>query len=178
MLPKKLFLLNTMMAGLLLVGPVLAVEPKLPRPLADVSIDTPGANRIRVIQSKGSTRVIAILASTCAHCVNLMETLNTLERQYRARNVKFMGALVDEEAAKQLPNFIGRTNPSFPVGTLSQDATRRLADFGMADHPFVPILLIVDGNNMVRFQFSGDQAIFTNSTEATIKNLLEVMLKK
>jgi len=178
MLPKKFFLLNTLMAGLMFVGSVKALEPKLPRPLADVSVDTPGAKRIRVNQTKGSAQVIAILGSTCSHCLTLMETLNKLERQYRARGVKFVGALVDEEGAQQLPNFIGRTNASFPIGTLSQDSTRRLADFGMSDHPFVPILLFVDAGNTVRFQFSGDQVIFTSNTEVTIKNLIEVLLKK
>ena len=178
MLSKKLFLLNTLMVGLMFVGSAIAIEPKLPRPLADVSIDTPGAKRIRLTQTKSPVRIIAVMASTCDHCFAAVVTLNKLERQYRARGLQVFGALVDEEAAQQLPTFMAKTKPSFVVGTLSQDSTRRLADFGMSDHPFVPILLLVDADNSVRYQFSGDQAIFKSNTENTLKNFIEVLLKK
>jgi hypothetical protein len=178
MLSKKLPFLNAALAGLLLVGSAYAIAPKLPRPLADVSLDAPGAKRIRVTQGKSSARIIAILSSSCEHCITIVSSLSKVERQYRARGVTFYGALVDEEAAQQLQKFIATTKPSFPIGTLSQDNTRRLADFGINDHPFVPILLFVDGTNTVRYQFHGDEGIFTNNTENTIKNMVEVLLKK
>jgi thiol-disulfide isomerase/thioredoxin len=157
---------------------VFAIDPKLPRPLADISLDAPGAKRVKVNQPKAKARVIAVLSSECADCAAMVGSLSKLERQYRARGVVFYGALVDEQAAQQLQKFIAKTSPSFPIGTLSQDNTRRLADFGINDHPFVPILLFVDGNNVVRYQFSGDQGVFKNNTENSLKNMIEVVLKQ
>ena len=177
MLPKTLPLLNAVLVGLLVTGSSLAFAAKLPRPLADVNIDTPGAKRIRLTATKGKPRVIAILASTCEHCEDTVATLSKLERQFRVRGVQFVGALVDEQAAQLLPAFVAKTKPSFVIGTMSQDNTRRLADFGMRDHPFVPILLFVDANNMVRYQFHGDEAIFQSNTEAGLKNMIDVLLK-
>jgi thiol-disulfide isomerase/thioredoxin len=178
MLSKHFPLINIALAGFLFAGSALAFAAKLPRPLADVSLDMPGAKRVRLSATKSKGRIIAILASTCEHCEKTVVTLSKLERQNRARGVQFFGALVDEQAAQALPKFIAKTKPSFPVGTLSQDNTRRLADFGMSDHPFVPIVMFVDADNIVRYQFEGDQAVFTSNTEKTFQNMIEVLLKK
>jgi hypothetical protein len=179
MLPKNLFVtLNAVLAGMLFAGSVWALDPKLPRPLAEVSIDLPGAKRIRVTQPKSKARLIAILSSTCKHCIDLIGPLSRVERQYRAKGVTVFAALVDEDAAKELPSFIARTKPSFPIGTMTQDNTRRVADFGMKDRPFVPIVLFVDGDNVVRYQFDGEHGLFANNTENTLKNMVEVLLKQ
>ena len=71
-----------------------------------------------------------------------------------------------------------KVGAGYPIGTLSQDNTRRLADFGFNDHPFVPIAMFVDSTNSVRYQFHGDEGFFTNNFENTMKNMVEVMLKK
>ena len=163
---------------MVVAGSLHALNPRLPRPLADISIDAPGARRVKMNQPKAKARVIAILSSECEDCAKMVSTMSKLERSYRAKGVMFYGAIVDEQAAQELPKFIAKTNPSFPVGTMSQDNTRRLADFGMSDHPYVPIVMFVDGNNMVRYQFSGDQGLFTNNAENTLKNMIDVTLKQ
>jgi hypothetical protein len=178
MLLRKLSLLNCLLA-LALVTPLLGVTPKLPRALADVSIDTPGAKRIRLIDTKpgAKLRIVAILSSTCEHCEETVVALSKLERQYRARGLRVYGALVDEEAPQQLPKFVAKTRPSFPVGTMSQDNTRRVADFGIQDHPYVPILLFVDTSNIVRLQLFGDNPMMASNMEKNIGSMIEGLLK-
>lgn len=175
----KLVLLNCLTA-LALILPVAAAPPKLPRPLADVSIDTPGAKRIRLIDTKvgAPLRIVAVLSSTCAHCEEMVVVLSTLERKYRARGFRVFGALVDEEAPQQLPKFLAKTKPSFPIGTLSQDNTRRVADFGISDHPFVPILIFVDSSNIVRLQISGEDPLLNNSVERNVGSMIEGLLNR
>lgn len=178
MLSKKLSLLNTLTATFALIGALVAATPKLPRPLADVSLDTPGAKRIRLIDTKTKGRVIAVLASTCDHCAETVVALSKVERKFRDRGVQIFGALVDEEAPQQLPKFVAKTNPSFSVGTLSQDNTRRLADFGINEHPYVPILLFVDSNNMIRYQLYGDDPSMRGDVEKLVSNMLEGLLRQ
>ncbi|MEO5926474.1 MAG: TlpA disulfide reductase family protein [Bryobacteraceae bacterium] len=176
MLSKKLPLFNALVVAVMLAGSLYALNPKLPRPLADISLDAPGAKRVNVRQGVAKARIIAVLSSSCEHCITMVSALSKIERQYRARGVQVFGALVDEEAGQQLQKFIATTKPSFPIGTLSQDNTRRLADFGIADHPFVPILMFVDGKNMVRYQFDNESKIFNGSAEVTVKKMLELTL--
>lgn len=179
MLSRKLFVLNCL-AALALVIPVAALPPKLPRPLADVSIDTPGAKRIRLIDTKpgAKLRIIAILSSTCEHCEEAVVSLSTLERKYRARGLRVYGALVDEEAPQQLPKFVAKTKPSFPIGTMSQDNTRRVADFGLSDHPFVPILIFVDPSNIIRLQLAGDDPLMATNIDKSLPNIIEGLLNR
>lgn len=176
MLSRRL-ILNTALAGFACAVSLFAIDVKLPRPLADVSIDIPGASRVRLTATKSKARVIALLASACDHCIETAEALSKVERQFRARGVQVIGAIVDEDAAKQYNSFLRRAKPSFTVGTLSPDNTRRLADFGMRDRPFVPILLFVDSSNVVRYQFFGDEGFFANNVDKNIANMVETMLK-
>ncbi len=177
MLLKKLPLLNATLAAFLMTGSLFALNPKLPRPLADVSLDTPGAKRIRLNATKSKARIVVVLSSECEHCLSIVKDLSKLERNYRARGVTVFGAVVDEAAAQQLPNFLAKTSPSFPIGTMSQDNTRRLADFGINDHPFVPIVMFIDGRNTVLYQFQGDDGLFTNNAYNTLSKLTDVVLR-
>ncbi len=174
---KKLPWINAALAVFLMAGSLAAFAEKLPRPLADVSLDTPGAKRIRLTATKSKARIVVVLSSSCEHCISIVKDLTKLERAYRAKGVQVFGALVDEAAAQQLPNFLAKTSPSFPIGTLSQDNTRRLADFGFNDHPYVPIVMFVDSTNTVRYQFSGDQGLFTNNAYNTLSRLTDTILK-
>ena len=177
MLLKKLPLINAVLAVLLMVGSLAAIDPKLPRPLADVSLDMPGAKRVRLTATKSKARIVVVLSSSCEHCVSIVKDLSKVERAYRAKGVQVFGALVDESAAQGLPAFLAKASPSFPIGTLSQDNTRRLADFGFNDHPYVPIVMFVDSTNTIRYQFSGDQGVFSNNAYNSLTRLTDVMLK-
>ncbi len=179
MVSQKLLVLNCL-AALALVVPLAAAPPKLPRALADVSIDTPGAKRIRLIDTKpgAKLRIVAVLASTCEHCEEMVVVLSTLERKYRARGLRIYGALVDEEAPQQLPKFVAKTKPSFSIGTMSQDNTRRVADFGISDHPFVPILMFVDTSNIIRLQMAGEDPLLNSNIEKNLLSIIEGMLSR
>ena len=174
---SRRLILNVALVGLACVGSLFAIDVRLPRPLADVRIDVPGGTRVRLTSTKSKARVIALVAAACDHCVEVTAALSKVERQFRARGVQVIGAVVDENAASAYPEFIAKTRPSFTMGTLSPDNTRRLADFGMRDKPFVPIVLFVDSSNLVRYQFFGDEGFFANNVEKNLANMVETMLK-
>ncbi|MEO8096736.1 MAG: TlpA disulfide reductase family protein [Acidobacteriota bacterium] len=177
MLRKNIGFANWLLAGTLLFGILLSgAPPKTPRPLADVGIDAPGGKRIRLTDYKGKTLLIAILATDCKHCQDSIAILNEFQRTYRAKGLQIIAAAVDAKAPQNLPEFIARLQPAFPVGTMTQDNTRRLADFGITDRPFVPIFMFVDKKGTVRFQYSGDDGFFKAEKQNT-KNLIEVTLR-
>jgi len=148
-----------------------------PRPLADVTIDMPNGQRARLQDSKGKVRVIALVSTECGHCAKTVGTLSKLYTAYKAQGVEIFGAAVNEDSNRLLPAFLAKTKPTFKVGLLSENNTRRLAEFGANEHPFVPIVLFVDRKNVVQFQFNGDDAVF-KAEEVALKGVLEAMLKR
>ncbi|MEP6962321.1 MAG: TlpA disulfide reductase family protein [Acidobacteriota bacterium] len=143
--------------------------------MADVSLDTPGAKRVRLMDFKGKALLIAILSTDCAPCQKSIPLLNEFQRTFQGQGLQVFAATVDAKAPQLLPAFIDRLHPIFPVGTLSQDTARRLTDFGIDDHPFVPMFLFVDKKGNVRFQYSGNDQFFKEE-KANTKRLIEVTL--
>lgn len=162
--------------GALLLSSVLFLQAATtPRPLADITIDLPNAQRLRLKDGKGKVRVIALISTECDHCANTIRTLSKLYPTYKAKGVEMVGAAVNEESNRLVPAFLVKTKPAFKIGWLSQNNTMRLAEFGKDDHPFVPILMFVDRNNTVQYQFYGNDEIL-KAEEFAIKGLLDKML--
>jgi hypothetical protein len=163
--------------GAVVLSGVLLMAATTPRPMADVTIDMPNGQRARLQDSKGKVRVIALVSTECDHCAKTVGTLSKLYTTYKAQGVEMFGAAVNEDSNRLLPAFLTKTKPAFKIGLLSQNNTRRLAEFGTNDHPFVPIVLFVDRKNVVQYQFNGDDPIF-KAEELALKGVLDVMLKQ
>jgi hypothetical protein len=164
--------------GAMLLSSVLLIQAATtPRPLADVTIDLPGGQRARLKDGKGKVRVIALISTECEHCAKTVGILSKMYTTYKAKGVDMVGAAVNEDSNRLLEPFLAKNKPAFKIGLLSQSNTRRLAEFGTSEHPFVPILLFVDRNNTVQFQFYGDDQIF-KAQEIAIKGVLDAMLKQ
>jgi hypothetical protein len=156
---------------------LVAFATQVPRSVADVTIDPPpGGKPIRVKDYRGKTVLIAILNTECSTCAASVEILNGIQRDYGRRGVQVLAAAVNEGAISLIGPFIQRYRPTFPMGVLSRDATRRLADFTSEERPFVPIFMIVDSGGTVRFQAYGDSEFFKNEDRETRK-VLDQMLK-
>jgi thiol-disulfide isomerase/thioredoxin len=162
--------------GLALAPPAGAAN--VPRQIADISMVVSNGQRVRFAQNSGKPRVIVLVSTTCAHCETMIGTLNKLHETYSKRGVEFLGAAVNADAVYQLYTFVAKTRAAFPVGTLNEQDTRRLADFGPQDRPFVPILLLVDRGNTVRHQLFGDDQRIKENDANGIRALIETLLKR
>src|ERR1700687_930303 len=128
-----------------------------PRPLADISVPTPEGKNIRLSQYRGKVMVIALISSTCDHCLISMEMLSKLHKEYGPRGFQAFAVAADDNAAKMVGPLARVRQPGFPLGYLDQNTTMQLCDFKREDHPFVPMYLFVDRKGTVRFQYSGNE---------------------
>lgn len=162
----------------MMLSSVLLIQAAItPRPLADITIDLPNGQRARLKDGKGKVRIIALISTECEHCAKTVGVLSKMYPAYKAKGVEMVGAAVNEDSNRTLAPFLEKNKPAFKIGLLSQSNTRRLAEFGPNDHPFVPMLLFVDRNNTVQFQFNGDDQMF-KAQELGIKGVLDSMLKQ
>lgn len=167
-------MLRTLLVFLCLAATALAADT--PRKLADVTIAAPlGGKDVKLSSYRGKILLIAIISTECATCAQSVQLLNKIQKEYGPKGVQVVAAAVNEGAVTLVNAFIDRYQPNFPVGLLTQDETRELADFGVNDRPYVPIFLFVDRQGTVTQQFFGDSPFFQAEDKST-RGLLNNML--
>jgi thiol-disulfide isomerase/thioredoxin len=147
-----------------------------PRSLADVTVPMPDGKKVHLGQYRGKVMVVALVSTTCDHCIASLQMLSTLQKEYGPRGFQAVGIAANDEAPQFLPGFI-RLQSTFPVGYLDQNTTMQVFDFKRDDHPFVPLYLFVDKKGTVRFQYAGKDDFF-KAEEKNTRLLVEALLKQ
>ena len=146
-----------------------------PRPLADVTVPTPDGKKVHLGQYRGKVMVVALVSTTCDHCIASLQMLSKLQKEYGPQGFQAIGVAANDEAQDSLAGFI-RLQIAFPVGYLDQATTLQVFDFKRDDHPFVPLFMFVDKKGTVRFQYAGKDDFF-KSEEKNARLLIEALLK-
>jgi peroxiredoxin len=147
-----------------------------PRPLADVSVPMTDGKKVRLTQYRGKVMVVALVSTTCDHCIASLQTLSKIQKDYAARGFQAVGVAANDGAQESLAGFI-RLQIAFPVGYLDQKTTMQVFDFKPDDHPFVPMYMFVDKKGAVRFQYPGKDDFF-KAEEKNTRLLIEALLKE
>jgi peroxiredoxin len=147
-----------------------------PRPLADVTVPMADGKKVRLNQYRGKVMVVALVSTTCDHCISSLQTLSALQKEYGPRGFQAIGIAANDGAQDSLVDFI-RLQITFPVGYLDHNGTMQVFDFKPDDHPFVPMYLFVDKKGTVRFQYAGKDEFF-KAEEKNTRILIEALLKQ
>jgi thiol-disulfide isomerase/thioredoxin len=192
MLSKNFFAL----VSLLVVAALTLSAARLPRPMSDAVMETLTIQkRFHLIDTRGKIRVVLLVSVGCQHCEKMIPVFNKVEREYRNKGVQFLGATVNVASVQEISPFLAKTKPGFLIGSLQQDQVMELADFTQEERPFVPMVLFVDKNNYVRYQYNGNSDFFKDparsnavlkakgrsdeeQTEMRLRAVLEAMLKQ
>ena len=71
-----------------------------------------------------------------------------------------------------VPGFIQKFKPSFPVGTASDPQARTYLQMGISERAFVPLLVMIDRQGNIRYQHTGnDQQYFDDDYFKQMANL-------
>jgi thiol-disulfide isomerase/thioredoxin len=156
---------------------LLSVEgASTPRALADVTVPMPDGKKIRLTQYRGKVLVVALVSTTCDHCISSLQMLSKLQQEYGPKGFQALGIAANDGAQESLPGFI-RLQIGLPVGYLDQTTTMQVFDFKRDDSPFVPMYMFVDKKGTVRFQYAGKEDFFKNEEKNT-RLLIEALLKQ
>lgn len=173
------------------LGTLTYAAPPLPFPLADIPILIPsGAPQIGrgpdgktatftapsnsttldLKQYRGKAVVLTMISLTCGHCVTAVQFLIELQKQYGPEGLQVVGVAGGEQVEFNLPQWLQRFRPNFPVGYLAKDPYLKLAGLPADGRPFVPIVLFVDPKGMVRYRSFGNDPEMKNTEQALLQN--------
>jgi peroxiredoxin len=171
MFRSKVF--RTIVASVCLL--VSAQGASTPRPVADVPIPVAGGKPIKLSQYRGKVMVVALISTTCVHCIASLQMLGKLQKEFAPQGFQALGIAADDNASTGVAG-LARLQLGFPLGYLDQTNTMQVFDFKLGDHPFVPIYLFVDRKGTIRFQYAGKEDFFKNeepNTRILVENLLK-----
>jgi thiol-disulfide isomerase/thioredoxin len=163
----------------ILLGLTAAAYAGLPpgRPLPDVPISESGGKKLDLKQYRGKALVLMLMATTCAHCTEVLNLLKQIQTEQAAHGLQVVAAAGDDNAAAVIGRYAAAQKPNFPLGFVDRPALRKLANLGPKDRPFVPIMLFVDPKGSVRVQLFGNDPLMT-TPEPIIRSTVRELLKE
>ena len=148
-----------------------------PRPVADVSIPTPGQKPISVRQFRGKVVILVLISTTCGDCIQTVGLMSKIEKDLGSRGLQVIGATVDNSNADAVTAFVERYRPTFPIGYLDNPAAIKLAEIEKGTRPFAPILLFIDRQGTVRIQYYGNDPVFKQA-DTSFRKIAEGLLNE
>jgi len=164
------------LAGICLAATV-ASAADVPRPSPDFVIGMNDGQPIKLSQYKGKVCAVAFILTTCPHCQKTIGYLSEMQKEYGPRGFQVVASAVDSMGKMNVPDFIRRFQPPFPVGFNNQNDVD-----GYLQHPviyrlLVPQLVFIDRHGTIRAQYAGDDKFFVEEQDKHIREQIEALLK-
>ena len=163
-------------AVLLTIGALSAFAAEVPRPAPDFTVNMPDGKPVKLSQYKGKIVVVEFLMVTCPHCQKAAQILSKYQKEYGPKGVQVVGISIDP-ASDVVPFQRDYTAGAFPVGvTPTREAVYAFLQYSlMAGTFYVPQLVIIDRNGVIREQHGGTDPYLQNE-EANLKVSIEKAL--
>jgi peroxiredoxin len=168
------------LAGVCLAMAAMAHAADLPRPAPDFAVDMNSGDPIKISQYKGKVCVLAFILTTCPHCQKTVGFLSAIQNEYGPQGVQVVGSATDDMGKMNVPDFIKRFQPAFPVGFNTLVDAQGLLQHSTMFRMYMPQIVFIDRQGTIRAQYGGDDKFLSDEKEQD-KNLraeIETLLKE
>ncbi len=170
---------------LLCLGTLAQAASQVPFPLDDVPIHAagdgpslgpgnipipakPSTAIIDLKKYRGKAVIVAMISTSCGHCVNAVQYLIEIQKEYGPQGLQVVGVAGDKNSDLNLPLWLQRFRPNFPFGYLDQAPFLKLAGLPPDGRPFAPVMLFIDPRGVVRDRKFGNDKDMKTSVEGSI----------
>lgn len=169
-------LLTILTLALSLTGSAWAGD--VPRPAAPLTMKTFDGQQISLQDLKGKVVAVMFFSTTCPHCQDTTRILNPIYAQWKSRGLEILGLAMNPEAAAGLPEFKQKFNVQFPLGLATRSEMTRFAEISVMARFYVPYMMFVDRNGVIREEHPGGDKPFYANQEANLKASLDRLLSE
>ncbi len=139
----------------------------VPRKAPEFVIQLPDGTQKLLSSYRGKAVAIAFMFTTCPHCQNTAKLLNLIQSEYGPKGVQVLGVTFDAGAAQRIQQFNAGSAVTYPCGSSNPGPVLEFLGIPPTEPYFVPILVFIDKQGMIRSQFIGDEKFLG---EATVKS--------
>ncbi len=161
----------TLFALLLAPG---SASPSVPRRAPEFVIRLTNTQHLLLSSYRGKVVVIEFLHTTCPACQDCCRVVNRVYNDLGPKGFQPLGVAFNDSAPGLVPDFISQVRLTFPVGSAQRE---HVIDFLQGRPSFVPVLVFIDRQGMIRGQYDGTTEFFRDK-EANIRTLVERLLKE
>ncbi len=156
----------------------LASGADIPRPSPDFAINQIEGQPLQPSQFKGKVCVLAFILTTCPHCQKTIGYLSAIQKEYGPRGVQVIASAIEDMAKMNVPDFIKRFQPPFPVGFNTQTEADVYLQHPVIYVLYVPQLVFIDRQGIIRAQHAGEDKAFWEDQDAHIREQIDASLKE
>ena len=154
-----------------------ALGATVPRPAGEFEYQMPGGKTELISQYKGKILLVEFLLTTCPGCQKSARVLSGVQRDYAAKGVQVLGVAYNPEAPMAAAGFQSTYAQTFPVGYKDRVRVEDYLQLSPVMRNYVPNLVVIDRNWVIRAQHAGDDAFF-HDTDKNVRTLLDSLLKE
>jgi hypothetical protein len=103
--------------------------------------------------------------------------MESIQKEYRPRGLQTLAVAFNDMAMMLVPGFISKTGASFPVGYDAREPVFSYLQRPLTVQTYVPIMVFIDRQGMIRGQYVGDDKFFENP-EKNIRGMLDTLVKE
>jgi cytochrome c biogenesis protein CcmG, thiol:disulfide interchange protein DsbE len=150
----------------------------VPRPAKPLTLKTLDGQEIALNQLHGKVVAVFFFSTDCPHCQHTTQVLNPIYAAWKSRGLEILGLAVNPSAAGNLQEFKQKFGAAFPLGLTTRSDWSGFGEFSVMYNPYVPYLIIVDRNGVVREEHPGQDRTFWLDQENNLRESFDTLLKE
>lgn len=165
-------------AALALVIALTLQAGDVPRPAKPLKLKTLEGKEITLDQLRGKVVAVMFFSTDCPHCQHTAQVLAPMYAEMKPRGLEILGLAVNPSASGNLKDFQQKFGAQFPLGLTTRADWSGFGEFSVMHNPYVPYMLIVDRNGVIREEHPGQDRRFWLDQENNLRQSFETLLKE
>ena len=165
---------RSLLSLILLLAPL--VGATVPRRSPEFAVRLTTGQQLLLSNYRGKVVALMFVSTDCSHCQATSQLMESIQKEYRPRGLQTVAVAFNDMAMVLVPGFISKTGASFPVGYDTRESVFSYLQRPLTIQTFVPIMVFIDRQGMIRGQYVGDDKFFEDQ-EKNIRNTLDTLLK-
>jgi peroxiredoxin len=151
---------------------------EVPRPAKPLKLKSIDGQEITLEQLRGKVVAVMFFSTDCPHCQQTTQLLAPIYAERKARGLEILGLAVNDSAAGNLAQFKEKYGAQFPLGLTTRADWSRFGEFSVMHNPYVPYMIIVDRNGVIREEHPGQDRAFWLDQENNLRKSFDALLKE
>jgi len=154
-----------MSAGKVFLAGLLAASmfaTTIPRKSPEFVIVPPDGKQILLSSYHGKVACFLFILTTCPHCQKAVQDLTAIQNELGPKGFAVLAGTINENP--NIPEFIQRFHPSFPVGEANKLGAWEYMQMDSSKRPpFLPYMVFIDRKGTIRAQYAGPDKILDSA---------------
>jgi peroxiredoxin len=134
---------------------VAAIAGNVPRAAPSLELKTTQGKTVSLQGLKGKVVAVLWLSTDCPHCQETCEELGPVYQELSEQGLEIMGMAVNPNAPGNIAAFKTKHKVEFPIGVATRSDWMRFADLSVMARAYVPYMMLVDRNGVIRYEHRG-----------------------